>query len=296
MKKTVTTLRCDAQIDSDVCDRYNNAEITLLLKVCLRQINPADGNAEGTYHDYGDTTADERRIVRWSPSAWRAWKSDFARTAEKFWHGKFWLINNRPMTPGFTHCYVGAEQSVCHKSLDFEDGKVLYRPNIWCRFKLKTVEQPGDAHHTIDVVRLHSTEHWFGSHAKLYDSKDTHPVKKKTDSKGNPIMQRAHVHEIGHLLGLGHVDEGKSHCPTTGDTNATACYGVADEDKNDVMGGGMTRRSWQADPWRRAAVRLTGAGTAGSADDWKPVMKRHYPRTMDDVHANKQITSRPYRG
>lgn len=85
------------------------------------------------------------------------------------------------------------------------------------------------------------------------------------DQHGAPIMQAAHVHEIGHLLGLGHVDIGKPHCPVSGDTNARACYGVADVDKNSVMGGGIRLRDEHAMPWRRAIIQLTGVGSAASA-------------------------------
>ena len=65
----------------------------------------------------------------------------------------------------------------------------------------------------IEVVKLHHSETWFESYSGLYDSLDSNLVQKGTDSKGNAIMQRAHVHEIGHLLGLPHVDVGKAHCP-----------------------------------------------------------------------------------
>jgi hypothetical protein len=63
-------------------------------------------------------------------------------------------------------------------------------------------------------VRLHSSENWFGSHSRLYDNRDTDSVEKGKDSAGKPIMPRAHVHEIGHLLGFGHVDEAGAALPS----------------------------------------------------------------------------------
>ncbi|MGD8594014.1 MAG: hypothetical protein PVF82_14375, partial [Gammaproteobacteria bacterium] len=153
----------------------------------------------------------------------------------------------------------------------------------------------GTYHHTIDVVRLDPSENWFGSHSTLYDNLDITSVQKNTDSKGNPVMQQAHVHEIGHLLGLGHVDEGKTHCPTTGNTNAAACYGVADSDMQTVMGSGMALRAEFANPWRKAIIQISSKGTFLTPADWKAVIKRHYPRTAAEVAANKQITARPKR-
>lgn len=298
----------DAELDETVCDRYNNADLTLTLKLGFRQINPAGGAATGTYHDYGDPSEPTRRIKKWTPGAWSLWKSNFIRTAQSFWHARFWLINNHPC-------------------LEFEDGGVKYRHNVFCRFKLVGADATAGSvhHHVIDVVRLASTEDWFGSHSTLYDSKDTNAVEKATDSSGNKIMQRAHVHEVGHLLGLGHEAEGTSRCPVSGNTNAAACYGASDEELNSVMGSGMQLRAVHAYPWRMAIADMTGKGTVrkpsvnrslaatanqlftafgGSASfteadftspDWQPRMVRHYPRTDAEVAANAAITVRPAR-
>ncbi|MCF6445764.1 hypothetical protein L1065_13505, partial [Nereida sp. MMG024] len=107
-------------------------------------------------------------------------------------------------------------------------------------------------HHNIEVVRLGKSETFFGSHSRLYDSGDIDAVSKGRDSKNNKIMQKASVHEIGHLLGLGHVAIGSKNCPSTGDTNKAPCYGVTDFEKNSVMGRGMKVRKSNAKPWKDA--------------------------------------------
>jgi len=298
MKTKLTFSKFDAQLNTDCCDPFNNAELTLTLRIGFRQINPAGGAASGTYHDYGDVTAPTRKIVKWSAAAWSSWKSNFVSSAQAFWTGKFWLINDSASFP-------------------YKKAKATYYPNVWCRFELKGNEAtvPGN-NHTIDVVRLDPSENWFGSHSTLYDSKDTNSVQKATTSKGKKVMQRAHVHEVGHLLGLGHVDVGKPHCPPTGNTNASACYGVADDDMVSVMGGGMQLRIENAYPWREslryfalqefaAAVSSPGALFFGGASLSSPVisltavwpgkMQRHYPRTEAELKAGKALTSRPMR-
>lgn len=293
MKKTLNLANFEAVLDTDVCDSRNNAELTLRLKIGFRQINPAGGAASGTYNDYGDATATSRRIIKWTPNEWLVWKNDFVRSAQRFWHGKFWLLNNLG--------YFG-----------FRSGKQVYLPNVWCRFELIGNDASVGAHHQIiDVVRLSPAENWFGSHSTLYDSLDTRSVQKGTDSLGNPIMQQAHVHEVGHLLGLGHVDEGKSHCPVLGNTNAGACYGIADNDKYSVMGQGMQLRPEHASPWILAIDKFVKAEPPSTVytipppsllqlpmralDNlvpFAPRMQRVYPRTPAELESRQIILSR----
>jgi hypothetical protein len=182
--------------------------------------------------------------VKWTSSEWTQWKAYFISSARRFWDQKFWLSNN------FGYFGYVAE-------------KKAYYPNFFCRLELVGSDSSiGTHHHVIDVVRLDKSETWFGSHSKLYDSLDTNSAQKDTDSKGNAIMQRAHVHEVGHLLGLDHVDVGKAHCPATGDTNASQCYGIADVDKYSVMGSGMRLDAIHASPWIQAAEAFIAQETA----------------------------------
>lgn len=294
MKKKMTFAKFDAELNTDCCDPYNNAELTLTLRMGFRQINPAGGAASGTHHDFGDATAPTRRIVKWSAAAWASWKMNFVSSAQAFWTGKFWLVNDSGSFP-------------CTK------GAATYYPNVWCRFKLVGNEATvAGNHHTIDVVRLAPSENWFGSHATLYDSKDTNSVRKATTSKGKNVLQRAHVHEVGHLLGLDHIDVGKPHCPAAGDTNAGPCYGVADNDMVSVMGSGMQRRIENAYPWREslryfalqelAATVLNPFSGAflstpvvSLTSVWPAKMQRHYPRTEAEMKAGTAITWRPAR-
>ena len=293
MKKTLNLAKFDATLNTDVCDGRNNAELTLKLKMGFRQVNPAGGAASGNYNDYGSATGTSRKIVKWTPVEWSVWKTNFVRSAERYWHGKFWLSNNLG--------YFG-----------YLVGKQIYLPNIWCRFELVGSEASAGFHHqVIDVVRLDPTENWFGSHSTLYDSLDTRSVQKGTDAAGNPIMQQAHVHEVGHLLGLGHVDEGKGHCPVAGNTNAGACYGIADVDKNSVMGQGMQLRLEHARPWMSAMNEFVKVEPASKVYTippatlmqmprraldrvvpFPPAMHRIYPRTPAELEAGTIIKSR----
>lgn len=238
-----------------------NAILTLTLKLGFTQINPDDDKKNGTYHDYGRAAKPTRKIIKWKPEVWETWKTTFTTSAQEFWTNKFWLAN--------TFCQYGV----------IKDGQTYY-PNIQCRLKIIASAGAGaSVHHSISVVKLHKSESWFGSHSTLYDSLDTKSVQKGTDSAGKKIMQKAHVHEVGHLLGMPHVDVGKGHCLTTSNTNASACYGVADVDKKSVMGQGMQLRAKQANPWRQAMIGLTSFGSILKEDDWKANIGIMAPRT-----------------
>ncbi|MBD8546287.1 hypothetical protein [Sphingomonas sp. CFBP 8760] len=148
-------------------------------------------------------------------------------------------------------------------------------------------------------MRLAADETWFGSHANLYDSRDTDLVAKGRDGAGNAIMQRAHVHEVGHLLGLGHVAIGQPGCPPSGDTNISACYGVTDADKNSVMGGGMRRDKVHGKAWNDAFEAFVGEQPRSALYTPPPAkvrpamvtMNRIYPRTIAEFEAGAVLTT-----
>mgnify|MGYP000510103290 CR=1 FL=1 len=85
-------VQIEVQIHNKNPHLINNAELTLTLKLAFKQVNPAAEALGGAYHDYGDSRATARKIVRGSPADWIAWKMSFIRSDEQFWKGKFWLV------------------------------------------------------------------------------------------------------------------------------------------------------------------------------------------------------------
>ena len=264
-------------MDRRVCNRFNNFDVWLTLKLHLNKVDPAGGARSEMKNDAGGTA---KKIVKWGRK-WGTWKSRFKRDVEKAWTGKFWLRSPRSFA-----------------LYDFTVKGKSYRPNAWCRFRLELVGTAGAAHHSIDCVRLDASETFFRSHSRLYDHLDTKPKPQAHGSDKN-----THVHEVGHLLGLGHIGqlvhplslEGLT-CsaaallnPNEG-TNHRLCYGTELEFARDVMGSGSELHVHHAKPWQEAIRSVVGAiGT------WDAKMTRHYPRSQDDILRNVYPTTRPTR-
>ena len=90
--------RFDAVMETDVCTPRTNADITLIMRLGVQQVNPANGASEGTFEG-SEPGRGGKRIVRWNAICWLAWKHHFQRSAERFWNGRFWLLNNRGVLP-----------------------------------------------------------------------------------------------------------------------------------------------------------------------------------------------------
>ena len=274
--------RWDSELNPLPCDRYNNAELTIFLRVFLQQGNPARGAAKGTAREWGTGDATgltgsghgrERKIIRWTNGAWDRWTARYEREVQAFWSGKFWLVN----TAGFAE-------------LDFTNKGETYSPNIWCRFNLEVTQNDSNAHTTITVVRLDPRETSFRSDSGHYDSRDIDYA--RHTHAGKAYRQRAHLHEVGHLLGMRHASADSAACKAAGNIGAEACYCATPEDCSEIMGSGEKVRISDAAPWLKAINEHGG----GPPADWKVHMKRHYPRTLEEVRLHKEITTKPNRG
>jgi hypothetical protein len=232
----------DAMLFGPHMARRWNCGLNLYIRVRLSAIDPPDGAATGTRADWGGV---QRRIRRWPEGEFRLWSSRYQRECQAFWTGKFWL-----RTPD------------TYNELDFRREGVRYRPNIACHFYLSLVQLSSSAHHQIEVVRLADDEPYFRSDSAHYDHRDLDPA-----TYGPGLVQRAHVHEVGHLLGLGHSGEGQPGCVN----HSPQCYAGSN-----VMGQGEDLDATNARPWQKAMDEITDIDW----NRWQVSMTELLPRRL----------------
>jgi len=222
-----------------------NCGVNLYLKVFLRKIDPDGGAATGTAADWDTTNngARRRNIVRWAAGEFEAWSARYQRECQTFWDTKFWLCP--PMN---------------YADLDFQQNMQTMRPNVRCGLYLTLVNGEALADHTIDVVRIADSEDFYRSDSGHYDNRDLEP-----SATNGGLMQRAHIHEVGHLLTMGHSNDGDPACVN----NNPVCYAG-----DNVMGSGEAITPWNAKPWQDAMQACTGI----SSTQWRVSMTEVLPQ------------------
>lgn len=229
-------------------DATTNAYLTIFIRVYFAKIDPA--GATGTYGDADDTDASpsKKPIQKWKPGEFERYVRNLTGGAQRFWDGQFWL--KTPKT------YDGLNY-LAH-------GRQNFRCNIYCKLDLKPAAQASDAHYTIAVVRAQDGTN-FRSNSVLYSQND---IKSEQMIPHSTVKFWTHFHEVGHLIGLGHVGTG-GHTNVKND-NSPSAYGVTAQEMQDVMGRGHALHDWHATPWQQAAEAFTGV----TASDWK-VFQHH---------------------
>lgn len=243
--KLVNGGKWDSMLDDSNRDAHTNAILTIYIDIHFVKISPASGN-KGTY---GDADSKPRKIQNWKKGEFATFKKRLLSQAEHFWNGTFWL-----KTPAN------------YSGLDWPEDKPTHRCNLCCRVKLRAVDAASEAHYTIAVVRAEDGEH-FRSHSRLYSQRD---IEAKQLIPHSTAKFWTHYHEVGHLIGLGHVNHRDVH---TAGLNDPAAYGVGGTEvqQTDVMGMGAKKHAWHAGPWQTAAGLLTET----KASDWVVHMKHH---------------------
>jgi hypothetical protein len=222
---------------------------------------PVHANSNGTFLIRPWTGPDKARYI-----------TD-AKAQAEMWNNKFWL----KVPPHF---------DALNFVSDF-DGRTYQPQFIKCELDVDFTASEQAAHQTVRVVNLEQSvipahqRHGgvFRSHSVLFDSLDGVPwFTPNKDQNGTPYQARhmTMAHELGHLLGLGHIGVLKKTplCEAAlmfaglginpggdfqGGRNSNVCYGDYEPRATgtNIMGGGLQFSVENARPWVFAALSMS---------------------------------------
>ncbi len=185
-------------------------------------------------------------VLPWGSNAnFLDWVNRCRHVMERGFENRFWLVPDN------------------NWGVSYVTGAGHYRPSIKCSLRIHPVSSRERRHMHIDCYRVtpdfcprvpgdFPTSRLYGSymnsrrHYGRLVNVDAWTC--RTDAT-DAHYQDVAAHEIGHVIGLGHVAQQSQQCIAAQDTNADICYGLNPYQSDDLMGMGHRIERWHADPW-----------------------------------------------
>ena len=230
-------------------DERNVTPFTLKLRIALEPLDTGGEKNIAIVKARGM----QFKCVHFPPAEFDVFKARFRREIPFLWSGKIFIL---PPEPGYDFSLPPAD----YKRYVYP-GVSRFNPVIECRLAIEL--DTTDPHYRITVLKRASGQPRFPSFTfpepkagrpdGVLDSEDLdmrllrHTVKDKGKVFDKDFDRFTAAHEVGHLLGLPHVN--KSHPVCKLDDNDEICYGETITQSEDMMGAGNEIRAWHGRPW-----------------------------------------------
>lgn len=280
-------------------DDRNVTVLTLKLRIALE---PLDTGGEG-----GTAIVKARggqfKCVHYPPAEFETFRTRFQRSVSQIWSGRIFIVVPEPghdisLPPDQYKRFVRA-------------GPARYKPTVECRFEIELNDV--DPHYRLTVIKRAPGEKRFPSFTfpdkkegrpdGVLDSTDldlkmiAHTVTENGKVFDKDFERYTAAHEIGHLLGLDHVNLSHPVCKL--DANDEICYGDSIWKSQDMMGAGREVRAWHGRPWLYVLKKVTkhdkgwqlttdpaaagGAPVATIVDHLKAALAAHASRLWQEL-------------
>lgn len=239
-------------------DARNVTPLTLKLRLALE---PLDTGGEG-----GNAIVKARgmefKCVYFPPAEFDSFKARFQRQVAQMWSGKIFIVVPDP----------GSDMSL--PAADYRRfsyaGVTRFKPVVQCGLEIELNDV--DPHYRLTIIKRASGEKRFPSFTfpdkkagrpdGVLDSTDldmrmlAHAVKENGKVFDKEFERFTAAHEVGHLLGLDHVNMSHPVCEL--DSNDEICYGDNIWKSEDMMGVGHAVRAWHGRPWLYVLKKVVG--------------------------------------